>query len=107
MCIRDRLKTAIVDLGEKAFRAKQVYEWLWKKACTDFNLMTNLSIDFREKLSQHFEINPIQFDKNQVSSDGTVKYRFVLQDGHKIESVLIPVQKDKRFTRLCELASRL
>ncbi len=94
----DELKEAITLLGEKAFRAKQVYEWLWKKACTDFNLMTNLSISFRDILKEHFEINEIKFDKNQVSRDGTVKYRFMLQDGHKIESVLIPVDKDNRYT---------
>lgn len=92
------LQTEIAALGEKAFRAKQVYEWLWKKSCTDFNLMTNLSLPFREKLKEHFEINSIQFDKHQISSDDTIKYRFTLQDGHKIESVLIPVHKDKRYT---------
>ena len=94
------LKTEIETLGEKAFRAKQVYEWLWKKSCTDFNLMTNLSLPFREKLKEHFEINSIAFDKHQVSSDDTIKYRFSLVDGHRIESVLIPVHKDKRYTCL-------
>lgn len=94
----DDLKEEFLLLGEKAFRAKQVYEWLWKKSCTDFNLMTNLSLSLREKLDAHFDIHPIAFDKYQISSDDTVKYRFVLQDGHKIESVLIPVHKDKRYT---------
>ena len=92
------LTTEIAALGEKAFRAKQVYEWIWKKGTTDFNLMTNLSIDFREKLKENFEMNSIAFDKHQVSKDGTIKYRFTLHDGHKIESVLIPVHKDKRYT---------
>lgn len=94
----DDLKEEFLLLGEKAFRAKQVYEWLWKKSCTDFNLMTNLSLSLRQKLDAHFDIHPIAFDKHQISSDDTVKYRFVLQDGHKIESVLIPVHKDKRYT---------
>jgi len=92
------LQTEILALGEKAFRAKQVYEWLWKKGATDFNLMTNLSVEFREKLKTHFEMNSITFDKHQISKDGTIKYRFTLHDGHKIESVLIPVHKDNRYT---------
>ncbi len=83
---------------EKKFRAKQVYEWLWQKGAHSFAEMTNLSKDLRSKLEDTFVINGIVEDQIQRSADGTIKTRFRLHDGHLIESVLIPVPKDKRFT---------
>jgi len=100
--IRRLSKTEILEwfleMGEKKFRAKQVYEWLWEKSASSFQEMTNLSKALREKLETHFTINIIQEDKVQRSNDGTIKSRFQLHDGHFIESVLIPVPSDKRFT---------
>jgi len=87
-----------LGMGEKKFRAKQVYEWLWEKSANSFQEMTNLSKGLREKLEAHFVINVITEDKVQRSNDGTIKSRFQLHDGHFIESVLIPVPSDKRFT---------
>lgn len=84
--------------GQPKFRASQIYAWLWEKSATDFESMTNLSKEFRELLDSHFEILPIRIDAVQKSSDGTIKTRFVLHDGNKIESVLIPVPDDNRFT---------
>ncbi|MEM9885107.1 MAG: 23S rRNA (adenine(2503)-C(2))-methyltransferase RlmN [Bacteroidota bacterium] len=87
-----------VEHGEKKFRAKQVYEWLWKKGAHSFEEMTNLSKMQRQKLKENFVIYPIQFDRVQHSNDGTIKNRFQLYDGHLIESVLIPVHRDSRYT---------
>jgi 23S rRNA (adenine2503-C2)-methyltransferase len=84
--------------GEPRFRAKQVYEWLWQKGAHSFDAMTNLSKGLREKLNESFVINAIEEDKVQYSNDGTIKTRFRLHDGHLIESVLIPVPDDKRYT---------
>ncbi|MFT6741584.1 MAG: 23S rRNA (adenine2503-C2)-methyltransferase, partial [Paraglaciecola sp.] len=92
------LQDIFVGIGEKKFRAKQVYEWLWKKSAQSFEEMTNLSKPLREYLMEHFVINVISEDKVQRSLDGTIKSRFRLHDGHLIESVLIPVPTDKRFT---------
>lgn len=94
----EEIKAAVVSLGEPAFRAKQIYEWLWQKGATSFDEMTNLSKSFRQKLTEHFEILSIVIDKVQKSSDGTIKTRFRLHDDHRIESVLIPVPDDNRFT---------
>lgn len=80
------------------FRAKQIYSWLWEKGARDFLSMTNLSKEFRQVLDEYFEILPLQTDTVQKSSDGTIKTRFLLHDGNKIESVLIPVPEDQRFT---------
>ncbi|HMU98994.1 MAG TPA: 23S rRNA (adenine(2503)-C(2))-methyltransferase RlmN [Chitinophagales bacterium] len=86
----DELQAAMKDLGEPKFRAKQIYEWLWKKSVTDFEAMTNLSKPFREKLAEKFTILPIKLYSAQHSNDGTIKTAFQLHDKHFIEGVLIP-----------------
>ncbi|MEY4929997.1 MAG: rRNA ((2503)-C(2))-methyltransferase RlmN [Bacteroidota bacterium] len=89
----DELKDFFVQQGEKAFRAQQVDEWLWMKSAKSFDQMTNISLDTREMLSQHFVINHIKVDKMQRSSDGTIKNAVTLHDGLIVESVLIPAEK--------------
>lgn len=74
----------------QAFRAKQIYEWIWKKRCVSFNEMTNIPAPFREKLHSEFLCNAIQSFDEYVSTDGTRKYAFHLSGGNIIESVLIP-----------------
>ena len=78
------------ELGEKKFRAKQVYEWLWLKPVQHFEEMTNLSKDLRKKLSTEFSLPGLTIDTVQESSDGTIKTRFRTFDDHLIEGVLIP-----------------
>lgn len=94
----EQIKEMITAMGEPSFRAKQIYEWLWQKSATSISHMTNLPLSLRQKLDELYEINPIKTDKIQKSLDGTIKTRFELYDGHKIEAVLIPVPDDKRFT---------
>lgn len=100
--IRKLSKAEIIDYllahGEKKFRGKQIYEWLWQKSATSFDDMTNLSKPLREWLKSQFVIHPITPETVQHSDDGTVKTRFELHDGHLIESVLIPVPSDDRYT---------
>jgi len=85
-----QLEAFFVSVQEKPFRARQVYEWLWKKSAHDFDQMTNLSKELRELLKQHFSINPIQVHHLQRSTDGTIKNAVRLPDGLVVESVLIP-----------------
>jgi 23S rRNA (adenine2503-C2)-methyltransferase len=92
------LEAWIISIDEKSYKAKQIYQWLWKKACTDIRQMSDLSKSLREKLNTAAMIRPLRLDKSQRSTDGTIKFRFQLHDGHKIESVLIPVPGDKRYT---------
>ena len=94
----DDLTAYFKGIGEPTFRAKQVYQWMWQKGARSFEEMTNLSKDLRTKLDQHFYLTIITEDKVQKSEDGTIKIRYKLHDGHMIESVLIPVADDKRFT---------
>jgi 23S rRNA (adenine2503-C2)-methyltransferase len=86
----DELTSVITGWGEKAFRARQVYAWLWNKNAGHFNEMTNLSLQLREKLMQHFEINPATIERKTVSIDKTMKVLFRLYDGLFVEGVLIP-----------------
>lgn len=84
------LKANIEGIGEKAFRAKQIYEWLWQKSCVDFDQMSNLSKDLREKLKAQYVIHPVSIHSSQLSSDETIKNAFKLYDSNIIEGVLIP-----------------
>jgi len=84
------------DLGEKKFRAKQVYEWIWQKGAGSFADMTNLSKSLRQQLGEHFTFPSLTTDLIQKSSDGTIKLRFKTWDGHFVEGVLIPTAA--RFT---------
>jgi len=86
----DELKKVFVENGDQAFRAKQVYEWLWKKSATSFDLMTNLSKATRELLDKNFVINAVKVDDMQISSDRTIKNAFKLYDSNIVEGVLIP-----------------
>lgn len=95
---KEELETLFLQMEEQRFRAKQVHEWLWQKGAQSFDQMTNLSKGLREKLSKSYTINAIQVDKVQRSLDGTIKSRFRLHDQHLIESVLIPVPVDNRYT---------
>lgn len=88
----EQIKDFFVSIGEKPFRAKQVYEWLWKKSAKDFDQMTNLSLNTRELLKAQFEIKHIKVDTMQRSEDGTIKNAVKLHDGLVVESVLIPAE---------------
>lgn len=88
----EEIQDFFVSIGDKAFRAKQVYEWLWKKSAKDFDQMTNISLPTRELLKEHFAINHIKVDEMQRSSDGTIKNAVKLHDGMIVESVLIPTE---------------
>ena len=90
---KEALTSQLIEMGEKRFRADQVYEWLWKKGARDFGEMSNLSKSLREKLSQHFSIDKVEIQKAIKSKDGTIKYAFQLFDGKQVEGVLIPTPK--------------
>ncbi len=93
-----QLEATFEEWNEPRFRAKQFYEWLWSKAATDWESMTNVPKALRTKLSETHTFHTLTEDKVQHSNDGTIKTRFLTHDGHRIESVLIPVPDDQRFT---------
>lgn len=93
---QEELEVYFNSIGEKNFRAKQVYEWLWKKNAHQFDDMTNISKILREQLDDNFMIQPVEVDLLQKSNDGTIKNAVKLHDGNIVESVLIPT--DTRTT---------
>ncbi|NIP30340.1 MAG: 23S rRNA (adenine(2503)-C(2))-methyltransferase RlmN [Candidatus Dadabacteria bacterium] len=94
-----QLDEFIESSGEKSYRSKQIAQWLYKKGVKSYKEMSNLPVDFRERLQNDIEINDsISLLEEKVSIDGTKKYLFSLSDGNKIESVLIP---DKKRKTLC------
>ncbi len=86
----DEISSFFTENGEKAFRAKQVTEWLWKKAAHSFDEMTNLSKSTRKLLDEHFVINAVTVEEKQISEDRTIKSSFKTSDGKFVEGVLIP-----------------
>lgn len=94
----EEISGRLAEWKEPRYRSKQIYEWLWQKSAHSFSEMTNLPLALRARLEEAFLIQPIVEDKVQHSSDGTIKSRYRLHDGHLIESVLIPVPEDRRFT---------
>ena len=86
----DELKEEMLVIGEKAFRSKQIYEWLHVKLADDFDEMTNLSKALREKLKKNYEIRKVKMIDHQISKvDPTEKFLFELEDGNMVESVLM------------------
>ncbi len=83
------LKRELEKLGEKPYRADQIFQWLYKVNVTSFDEMTDLSLDLREKLKREFTICNFNILEKQVSIDGTVKYLFDILDGNAIETVVM------------------
>ena len=93
----DEIVSDFLDISEKKYRAKQVYEWIVKGA-SSFDEMTNLSKPFREKLSSIYEIPKVVIETKRISSDGTIKYLFKMPIGGYIESVIM---KYKHGNTIC------
>lgn len=87
------METLLKEWGEPHFRAGQIREWLWKKGAGSITEMSNLSKALRERLSAAYFIPKVKVHHSQFSSDGTIKNRLQLHDGHFVESVLIPTEK--------------
>ena len=89
-CSFEEIAEEMKSIGEKAFRGKQIYEWLHKKLVSDFDQMSNLSKDLREKLKEQYVLPGVQMVDSRTSKDGeTTKYLFRLHDDRVIESVLM------------------
>ena len=85
----EELKKEFLEIGEKPFRAEQVFRWIYKENVESFDDMTNLSLELREKLKQNYTMCIYKILKKQVASDGTIKYLFDVLDGNAIETVLM------------------
>lgn len=86
----EQITELFAGLNEPAFRAKQLYDWLWNKRAVDFDQMSNFPLSLREKLKEHFDIHAVEIHDLQISSDRTIKCAMKLHDNYVVESVLIP-----------------
>jgi 23S rRNA (adenine2503-C2)-methyltransferase len=91
----EELQSYFESIGEKKYRVKQVWEWMWQKHAHTFEDMSNLSKELRQKLSEEFSLPAVKVDTVQYSSDGTVKARFKTFDNEFAEGVLIPADSLK------------
>ena len=89
------LKEKFISLGEKEYRAEQVFQWIYKEHVNSFDEMTNLSLELRNKLKENFSLHTFKILKKQVSKDGTKKYLFDVLDGNCIETVLMEYKYGK------------
>ena len=87
----DILNEEIIKIGEKPFRAEQIFKWIYQEKIDSFDKMTNLSLELRKKLDENFTLGIFKIEKKLESIDGTKKYLFDVQDekGNLIESVLM------------------
>lgn len=92
-------------LGEPAFRARQLWIWLWRKRAKSFNEMTDLSLAVRSKLEQTARITWPEVKTTQTSKDGTIKLLLQLEDGALVETVLIPSESKTGKKRLTQCLS--
>lgn len=91
----EELKEELKSLGEKPFRAQQIYQWLYEEKVKSFDEMTNLSLSLREKLKQEYTMSNFNIIQKQESADGTKKYLFDVLDGNAIETVLMEYHHGK------------
>lgn len=89
---KEEVTALVAELGEKPYRAKQVWEWLWKKHARSIDAMSDLSKAFREQLKERAVLRPLTLAEQQRSTDGTIKCAFRTWDGHIVEGVLIPTE---------------
>jgi len=89
------LRAELEAMGERPFRAEQVFDWLYKKKSAGFEDFTTLSKGLREKLAARFAIGALEIADTRDSSDGTTKFLFRLGDGEHVETVLIPAGRRK------------
>lgn len=90
----DYTQNELANIIKPKFRAKQIYEWIYKKNTKSFDEMSNLPKDIRENLKGEFQIDPLSCVRSEISKDGSIKYLFKLHDGKTIESVLLPMKDE-------------
>jgi 23S rRNA (adenine2503-C2)-methyltransferase len=94
---RQELEAALVAGGHPAFRARQIYSWIYARGVANFDQMTDLSLELRADLSARFRVSTPAVRQKDVSEDGTVKFLLELEDGRCIESVFIPDTPSQTF----------
>ncbi|MFP4687611.1 MAG: 23S rRNA (adenine(2503)-C(2))-methyltransferase RlmN, partial [bacterium] len=87
----EEIKNELENEGLAAYRATQIYQWIYKRQTSDFSRMTNLGLKLREQLAEKYDVSPLKTIKNRKSGDNSEKFLFELKDKEKIETVFLPV----------------
>ncbi len=87
---RPELTQALAEIGEPAFRAKQLWHWIYHQGATDFSRMSTIARPLQAKLAEHFVIGRPEVAENQLAADATRKWLFRFRDGQEAETVYIP-----------------
>ena len=105
----DELKEELKLLGEKPFRAEQIFKWIYQDKVKSFDEMTNLSLDLRKKLDDNYSLGLFKIIKKLESVDGTKKYLFDVQDGegNLIESVLMQYHHGYTICVSCQIGCKM
>ena len=101
------LKLEMETIGEKPFRAEQIFKWLYQDKVDSFDEMTNLSLELREKLKQTYTLNEFKILKKQEASDGTKKYLFDILDSNAIETVLMKYHHGNTICVTCQVGCKM
>ena len=103
----DDLKQELSNIGEKPYRAEQIFKWIYEENVTSFDEMTNLSLELREKLKQNYTLGVFNILKKQVATDGTIKYLFDILDGNAIETVLMSYHHGYSICVSCQVGCKM
>jgi len=87
----------VASMNQPEFRSKQLQQWLCEKGALEWDQMSNIPASLRNKLADKFALSGLSIAEQQVSSDGTKKFLFILRDEQTIESVIIPMDKHYTF----------
>ncbi len=101
------LKQELVSIGEKTYRAEQIFKWIYVDKVNTFEKMTNLSLDLRKKLEENYTLCNFNIIKKQESVDGTKKYLFDVLDGNAIETVLMEYNSWKTICVSSQIGCRM
>ncbi|QHI95807.1 23S rRNA (adenine(2503)-C(2))-methyltransferase RlmN [Aristophania vespae] len=93
---REELEAVLTDIGEKPFRAKQVWHWIYHQGVTDFSKMSTIAKPLQNKLAEHFIVSRPSITTEQTSKDNTRKFLFRFRDGQEAETVYIPDRQEDR-----------
>jgi 23S rRNA (adenine2503-C2)-methyltransferase len=94
---RIALEHVLVNLGLEPYRARQIYQWVYRRGVVDFEAMTDLSLEHRQALAAHFSIATLPISRRDTSADGTEKFLLTLRDDRHVESVFIPDTPNQTF----------
>ncbi|MBS1094263.1 23S rRNA (adenine(2503)-C(2))-methyltransferase RlmN [Gluconobacter wancherniae] len=93
---REELASVMIEIGEKPFRAKQLWHWIYHQGATDFSTMSTIAKPLQEKLKEHFVVARPETSLEQTSTDETRKFLFRFRDGQEAETVYIPDRREDR-----------